>query len=74
MELVSITRDHQHSTSAQGAGAAQTLLGPKASRDLGEKPESAAFLSKHALGLSLVSWGEFHFHERSSQKLDLCLL
>ena len=32
----------------------QTLLGPRASRDLGEKPESAAFLSKDALGLSLV--------------------
>ena len=40
--------------------AAQTLLVPMASRDLGEKPESAAFLSKHALGLSLVSRGEFH--------------
>ena len=39
--------------------AAQNLLGPKGSRDLGEKPESAAFLSKHALGLSLVSRGEF---------------
>ena len=35
--------------------AAQNFLGPKASRDLGEKPESTAFLSKHALGLSLVS-------------------
>ena len=40
--------------------AAQTLLVPMASRDLGEKPESAAFLSKDALGLSLVSRGEFH--------------
>ena len=40
--------------------AAQNLFGPKASRDLGEKPESAAFLSKDALGLSLVSRGEFH--------------
>ena len=35
--------------------AAQTLLVPMASRDLGEKPESAAFLSKDALGLSVVS-------------------
>ena len=34
---------------------AQTLLVPMASNGLGEKPESAAFLSKHALGLSLVS-------------------
>ena len=40
--------------------AAQTLLVPMASRDLGENPESAAFLSKDALGLSLVSRGEFH--------------
>ena len=40
--------------------ATQTLLVPMASRDLGEKPESAAFLSKDALGLSLVSRGEFH--------------
>ena len=42
--------------------AAQTLLVPMASNLLGEKPESAAFVSKHALGLSLVSGGEFHFH------------
>ena len=41
--------------------AAQTLLGPRASTGLEEKPESTAFLSKHALGLSLVSRGEFHF-------------
>ena len=40
--------------------AAQTLLVPMASRDLGEKPESAAFLSKDALGMSLVSRGELH--------------
>ena len=53
--------------------AAQTLLVPMASNGLGEKPESAAFLSKDALGLSLVSRGEFHFHERSYQKLVLCL-
>ena len=52
--------------------AAQTLLVPMASRDLGEKPESAAFLSKDALGLSVVSRGEFHFRECSSQKLVLC--
>ena len=51
----------------------QTLLVPMASTDLGEKPESAAFLSKHSLGLSLVSQGEFHSHECSSQKLVLCL-
>ena len=53
--------------------AAQTLLVPMASRDLGGKPESAAFLSKHALALSLVIRGEFHFHKGSSQKLVLCL-
>ena len=53
--------------------AAQTLLVPMASTDLGEKPESAAFMSKHALGLSLVSRGELHFRECSSQKLVLCL-
>ena len=53
--------------------AAQTLLVPMASNGLGEKPESAAFLSKDALGLSLVSRGEFHFRECSSKKLVLCL-
>ena len=53
--------------------AAQTLLVPMANNGLGEKPESAAFLSKHALGLSLVSRGEFHFRESSCQKLVLCL-
>ena len=53
--------------------AAKTILVPMARKALGEKPESAAFLSKHALGLSLVSRGEFHFHERSYQKLVLCL-
>ena len=52
---------------------AQTLLVPMASTDLEEKPESAAFLSKHALGLSLVSRGEFHSRECSCQKLVLCL-
>ena len=41
-------------------GAAQNLLDPMASNGLGEKPERAAFLSKDALGLSLVSLGEFH--------------
>ena len=40
--------------------AAQNLLVPMASNLLGEKPESAAFLSKDALGLSVVSRGEFH--------------
>ena len=53
---------------------AQTLLVPMVSNGLEEKPESAAFLSKHALGPSLVSRGEFHFHKRSCQKLVLCLL
>ena len=53
--------------------AAQTLLVPMASKGLGEKPESAAFLSKDALGLSLVSWGEFHSRESSSQNVVLCL-
>ena len=53
--------------------AAQNLLVPMASNLLGEKPESAAFVSKHALGLSLVSRGEFHSRECSSQKLVLCL-
>ena len=43
--------------------AAQNLLVPMASNGLGEKPESAAFVSKHALGLSLVSGGEFHSRE-----------
>ena len=40
--------------------AAQNLLVPMPSNGLGEKPESAAFLSKDALGLRLVSRGEFH--------------
>ena len=53
---------------------ALTLLVPMASIGLGGKPESAAFLSKDALGLSVVSQGEFHFQECSSQKLVLCLL
>ena len=35
--------------------AAQTLLVPMGSNGLGEKPESSAILSKHALGLRLVS-------------------
>ena len=73
LELVSSSSDHQQSTSAQGAGGSQTLLVPMASTDLGEKPESDAFLSQHALGLSLVSRGELHFRECSSQKLVLCL-
>ena len=54
--------------------AAQTLLVPMVTNGLGEKPESAAFLSKDALGLSLVSRGEFHFRKCSYQKLVLCLL
>ena len=48
---------------------AQTLLVPMASNGLGEKPESAALLNKHALGMSLVSRVEFDFQERSCQKL-----
>ena len=40
--------------------ADQNLLVPMASKNLGLKPESAAFLSKDALGLSLVSRGKFH--------------
>ena len=52
--------------------AAQTILCHRASSGLGEKPESTAFLSKPAWELSLVSPGEFHFHECSSQKLVLC--
>ena len=53
--------------------AAQTLLGRRASTGLGVKPARAALLSKLALGLSLVSRGEFHFRECSCQKLVLCL-
>ena len=53
--------------------APETLLGPRASRDQVDKAESAAFMSKHALGLSLVSQGEFHIRECSTQKLLLCL-
>ena len=52
---------------------AQTLLVPMASTGLGGKPESTAFLSKDALGLSVVSRGEFHSRESSSQKVVLCL-
>ena len=52
---------------------ALTLLVPVASTGLGGKPASAAFLSKDALGLSVVSRGEFHFRECSCQKLVLCL-
>ena len=53
--------------------AAQTLLVPMVSNGLGEEPERAAFRSKHALGLNLVSREEFHFRECSCQKLVLCL-
>ena len=45
----------------RGQEAAQTLLGPRASRDLREKHESVVFLSKHALGLSLFSEVSFTF-------------
>ena len=51
--------------------AAQTLLGLRPSADLRDKAESVAILSKHALGLSLVPRGEFHFRECSTQKLVL---
>ena len=53
---------------------ALTLLVPMASTRLGGKQESAAFLSKDALRLSVVFRGELHFRECSSQKLLLCLL
>ena len=53
--------------------AAQTLLFPMASNWLGEKPERAAFLSKHALHLSFDSREEFRFRECSWQNLVLCL-
>ena len=52
--------------------AAQTLLGPRASTGLGEKPASTAFLNKHALESSLVSQGDFHLRKCSSEKLVLC--
>ena len=38
---------------------AENILVRMASTDLGVKPESAAFLSKHSLGLSLVSGESF---------------
>ena len=41
--------------------AAQTLLVPMASNGLGEKSESAAFLSKDALGLSWFPEESFTF-------------
>ena len=44
---------------------AQTLLGPRASTGLGAKPANAALLSKHALGLSLLSRGEFPLDRKS---------
>ena len=53
--------------------AAQNILVPMASTDLGDKPERAACVSKHALGLSFVSRGEFHTREISSQKVVLFL-
>ena len=73
LELVSSSSDHQQSTSAQAAGGSPYPTCPMASNGLGEKPESAVFLSKHALGLSLVSRREFHFRECSCQKLVFCL-
>ena len=53
--------------------AAQHILGSRVRRDLVEKPESAAFLSKLTLGLSLVSQGELHVRKCSCQKLVFCL-
>ena len=53
--------------------AAQSLLVHMASNGLGEQPESAAFLSKLASGMGLVSRGEFHSRENSSQNVVLCL-
>ena len=73
LELVSNSSDHQQSTSAQGAGGSPDPPCNYGKQWPGEKRESAAFLSKHALGLSLVSRGEFHFHGCSCQKLVLCL-
>ena len=53
--------------------AAQNLLVTMASSGLGEKPESAAFLSNVSLLLSLLPRGESHFRDCSSQRLVLCL-
>ena len=53
--------------------AAQTLLVPNESNLVGEKQESAAGGSKDAIEQSMVSRGEFHFRECSSQKLVLFL-
>ena len=50
-----------------------TFLVTMASTGLGRTPEIAAFLSKDALGLSLVYRGEFHSHECSCQMQVLCL-
>ena len=54
-------------------GAAQTLLGRRASTGLGAKPASAALMSKHALGLSLLSRGDFTF-EKEAPRRSFCAL
>ena len=54
-ELVSSSSNDLQTPVHREQEAAQTLLVPMASNGLGEKSESAAFLSRHALGLSLVS-------------------
>ena len=72
LEVFSISSDHQQSTSAQGVGGSPDPPWPKGENRASGETTSAAFLSTHALGLSLVSRGEFHFRECSSQKLVLC--
>jgi len=55
LELVSSSSNDLQTPVHREKEAAQTLLVPMASNGLGEKSESAAFLSRDALGLSLVS-------------------
>ena len=55
LELVSSSSNDLQTPVRREMEAAETLLVPMASNGLGEKSESAAFLSRHALGLSLVS-------------------
>ena len=52
--------------------AAQTLLGRKGSRGLGENKASAGILSQAALGLRFVPRAQFPFAECSSYKRELC--
>ena len=72
LEVFSISSDPQQSTSAQGVGGSPDPPWPKGENRASGETTSPAFLSTHALGLSLVSRGEFHFRECSSQKLVLC--